>query len=139
MSHSGLVPQGIDHIVLRVGDLERAVDFYCRYIGASLEDDEPWWPNERNIVSLRIGDALIHLTQVDEPGAIDNKGVAHICIAVSGTDPEKLRTLLDEEGVLVNGSVINGRRGAKGGGPSLYITDRDGYRIELKWYDSHSQ
>lgn len=125
---------GIDHLVLRVGDVERSADFYCTYLGATREQDELWKSGNRNFLSLRIGTALLDLTPANEPGAVGNRGVAHICLEVTGADPEDVRTLLESEEVLVESSVSESRVGARGQGSSLYLTDPDGYRIELKWY-----
>ena len=43
----------------------------------------------------------------------------------------RLRDALRARGVTVDGDVVE-RRGAFGTGPSLYVQDPDGYRIELK-------
>ena len=48
-----------------------------------------------------------------------------------GGDAHRALGLLRARGVTVDGDVVQ-RRGAFGSGPSLYIQDPDGYRIELK-------
>ena len=53
----------IDHLVLRVRDLEPMIDFYCRVIGCSIE----WRRPDLGLVHLRAGTALIDLVQVDGP------------------------------------------------------------------------
>lgn len=133
-SSTDLAVIGIDHLVLRVGDVDRSADFYCTYLGAIREHDELWKSGDRNFLSLRIGSALLDLTPANEPGAVGNRGVAHICLEVTGAAPEVVRTLLESEEILVESSVSQSRVGARGPGPSLYLTDPDGYRIELKWY-----
>lgn len=134
-SATGLSVIGIDHLVLRVGDVERSADFYCTYLGAIREQEELWKSGNRNFLSLRIGSALLDLTPANEPGAVGNRGVAHICLEVTGAAPEDVRSLLESEEILVERSVSSTRVGARGSGSSLYVTDPDGYRIELKWYD----
>lgn len=133
-SATGLSVTGIDHLVLRVGDVERSADFYCTYLGATREQDELWKSGSRNFLSLRIGTALLDLTPANEPGAVGNLGVAHICLEVEGADPDDVRSMLESEEILVESSVSESRVGARGRGSSLYLTDPDGYRIELKWY-----
>lgn len=134
-SATGLVVTGIDHLVLRVGDVERSAEFYCTYLGATREQDELWKSGNRNYLSLRIGSALLDLTPASDPGALGNTGVAHICLEVAGADPEDVRSVLESEEILVESSVSESRVGARGRGSSLYLTDPDGYRIELKWYN----
>lgn len=133
-SVTGLTVVGIDHIVLRVGDVDRSADFYCDYLGAVREQEELWRTGERNFLTLRIGNALLDLTPANEPGAVGNRGVAHICLEVTGADPEVCRDFLAAKDILVERAVSQARVGAQGPGPSLYVTDPDGYRIELKWY-----
>lgn len=124
----------IDHVVLRVADIDRSVSFYRELLGAEPELEEEFRAGRRSFMSLRIGEALIDLIPSEDPGAVGPKGLAHICIEVEGGDPETVRRSLEDRGVLVESSVNLERLGAKGAGPSLYLTDPDGYRIELKWY-----
>ena len=52
-------------------------------------------------------------------------------LAARAIGPGRVRDELRGRGVTVDGDVVP-RRGAFGSGPSLYIQDPDGYRIELK-------
>ncbi len=124
----------IDHVVLKVSDVSRSESFYVRYLGATPEMRDEFLRGDRGFLSMRIGDALIDLVPAEDPGAVGPKGVAHICLRVEGGNPSTVKDILESEGVLVESSVNYGRLGARGVGPSLYITDPDGYRIELKWY-----
>jgi catechol 2,3-dioxygenase-like lactoylglutathione lyase family enzyme len=124
----------IDHVVLKVSDVSRSESFYARYLGAQAEMREKFLRGERGFLSMRIGQALIDLVPAEDPGSVGPKGVAHICLVVEGGDPEEVRDALEREGVLVESVVNFDRLGSRGVGPSLYITDPDGYRIELKWY-----
>lgn len=125
---------GIDHVVLKVSDILRSERFYAKYLGAASEMREEFSKGERSFLSMRIGNALLDLVPAEDPGSVGPKGVAHICLVVQGGDPQETREALEREGVLVEASVDFERLGARGAGPSLYITDPDGYRIELKWY-----
>lgn len=125
----------IDHIVLWVRDVEASAEFYARALGAAPEMEEEYALGRRPFLSMRIGDALIDLRPADDPARTGARGVGHICIEVAGSDPELVRETLRAEGILVEEAVHRDRLGARGPGPSLYVTDPDGYRLELKWYE----
>lgn len=134
VSEPGLEVVAIDHVVLRVRDVDESAEFYRRYLGGVPEMEAEYRAGDRGFLSIRLGSALFDLIPSDEPEAAGPRGVAHICLEVRGSESEETRELLAEAGVLVEHSVSQVRLGAKGGGDSLYLTDPDGYRIELKWY-----
>lgn len=127
--------QRIDHVVLRVADLERSVDFYVRVLGLTVVRRR----DELGLVHLRTGASMIDLVSLE--GALGAKGgrgpgvegrnVDHVCLRV---EPYDERTILDF--VAGNGLALAGRAvsnfGAEGNGPSVYISDPDGNLIELK-------
>ena len=118
-------PLGLDHVVLRVKDQDLSRRFYTERLGCTLDHI-----NERvSLVQLRFGDQLIDLL----PGGRgpDDSGMDHVCLSVRCANLEAVRLALVEQGVRVEGDVVE-RRGAFGTGPSLYLRDPDGYRIELK-------
>jgi len=118
-------PLGLDHVVLRVKDQEASRRFYTEMLGCTLDH-----VNERiSLVQLRFGEQLIDLL----PGTRgpDDSGMDHVCLSIHCADLEALRAALLAKGVSVEGQVVE-RRGAFGTGPSLYVQDPDGYRIELK-------
>jgi extradiol dioxygenase family protein len=55
----------------------------------------------------------------------------HLCLSIRAPDLGSLAASLRARGVAVEGEPVM-RRGAFGEGPSLYIRDPDGYRVELK-------
>jgi len=61
----------------------------------------------------------------------DAHGVDHVCLSIRCEDLGALRNALAGRGVQIEGDVVD-RRGAFGTGPSLYLRDPDGYRVELK-------
>jgi len=118
-------PLGLDHVVLRVRDQEASRRFYIERLGCTLDH-----VNERvSLVQLRFGDQLIDLL----PGTRgpDGEGMDHVCLSIRCADLAAVRATLLTQGVTVDGEVVE-RRGAFGTGPSLYIRDPDGYRVELK-------
>ena len=122
------VPLGLDHVVLRVGDLAISRRFYTEVLGCRVDH-----VNERiSLVQLRCGEHLIDLLpgRAGEEGSPD-KGLDHLCLSIRCADLGAARAALLEMGIPVEGEVVE-RRGAFGTGPSLYLRDPDGYRIELK-------
>jgi catechol 2,3-dioxygenase-like lactoylglutathione lyase family enzyme len=124
-------PLGLDHVVLRVRDQEASRRFYTEVLGAALDH-----VNERiSLVQLRFGAQLIDLLPAgagDGPGSpATGPGLDHVCLSIRCADLSAVRDQLLKRGVAVEGDVVE-RRGAYGTGPSLYLRDPDGYRLELK-------
>src|SRR5262245_60001123 len=52
--------EGLDHVVLLVGDMEKARDFYCDVLGCTVDGALP----EYGMLQLRAGAALIDLVDI---------------------------------------------------------------------------
>jgi len=126
--------QHIDHIVLRVADLQRSMDFYAQAFGAEVvRHNEPL-----GLVHLRAGSAMIDL--VDLQGELGRKGggaaaaerrnVDHFCLRIEPFDEAALIGHLQSCGLSVDNAAR--RFGAEGYGLSLYCFDPDGNQVELK-------
>jgi catechol 2,3-dioxygenase-like lactoylglutathione lyase family enzyme len=85
------------------------------------------------LVQLRFGQNLIDLLPLSphSPAPSPDAGMDHLCLSIHCDDLDKVAAALRARGVTVEGEVVT-RRGAFGDGPSLYLRDPDGYRIELK-------
>lgn len=126
--------RGLDHVVLRVADVERAIAFYRDVLGFPVERRV----EELGLVQLRAGQGLIDLVGVDSPlgraggGAVDPEAhnVDHFAIALDTFDEEAIRAHLARAGV--EASDTGRRYGAQGFGPSVYLRDPDGNTVELK-------
>lgn len=119
-------PLGIDHVVLRVQDQAASQRFYVDVLGCTVAR-----VNERiSLIHLRFGDQLIDLVPGSE-AAPEGVGMDHLCLSIECDDVGKLADELTRRGVTLDGKVSD-RFGAYGTGPSLYIRDPDGYRVELK-------
>lgn len=127
--------QRIDHVVLRVQDLERARKFYCDVLGCAVARERP----TLGMIHLHAGASMIDLISVD--GALGSRGgpaagaqgrnLEHLCLRIEPFDEEALRAHLQEHGVAVDGQVRS-NLGAEGDGLSLYLRDPDGNAVELK-------
>lgn len=120
----------LDHVVLRVGDLDRAIEFYGKVLGCQIERrlEQP------KLVQLRAGACLIDLVPAPaSPGAAADaagRNMDHFAVRVDGFDAAALAAHLRRHGVEVGD--VRERYGAEGYGPSLYISDPDGNTVELK-------
>ena len=125
--------QAIDHVVLRVVDLERAASFYIDVLGDRWEKKQ----EAIGLYQLRTGTALVDLVPVDgklgamggaAPGA-EGRNVDHICFRVLPWDGEAILAELKSHGIEAE---IVSRYGAEGDGPSIYLSDPEGNNLELK-------
>ena len=124
----------IDHVVLRVSDMARAIRFYGEVLGCLVERRV----DDLGLVQLRAGAALIDL--VDVAGSLGRAGGAapgrearnmdHLALRLEAFDEAALRAHLAAHGVAAGEVAM--RYGAEGEGSSLYIRDPDGNVIELK-------
>ena len=111
-------------MVLHVRDQAVSERFYVDVLGCTLDHvNKPI-----SLVQLRFGEHLIDLLPGERAGG---GGLDHFCLSIRSDDLGRVRDELRARGVTVDGDVVQ-RRGAFGVGPSLYIQDPDGYRIELK-------
>lgn len=125
---------GIDHVVFRVVDAGRMADFYTDVLGGRLEKVQA----DIGLWQIRLGSALIDLVPVDGPigragGAPpgpEARNVDHVCLMLAHWDEAAIRAHLARHGVEVGETAL--RFGATGQGPSIYITDPEGNRLELK-------
>jgi catechol 2,3-dioxygenase-like lactoylglutathione lyase family enzyme len=126
--------KGIDHVVIRAADLERAVAFYRDVLGCAVERVR----EDLGLVHMRAGSTLIDLISVGgalgraggaAPGSV-GRNMDHFCLRIEPFDEEDLRAHLAARGIPAGDVQTN--YGAEGNGPSLYISDPDGNTIELK-------
>jgi glyoxylase I family protein len=125
---------GLDHVVLRVRSMAVLERFYCEVIGCAVERRR----EELGLLHLRAGRSLIDL--VDAAGPLgagsgpppghEGHNVDHLCLRIEPFDAALIAEHLRRHGVAVE--ETGSRFGADGEGPSLYLLDPEGNRVELK-------
>ncbi|GAB3658843.1 VOC family protein [Ramlibacter alkalitolerans] len=124
----------IDHLVLRVKDVDAMVRFYGEVLACPVHRID----EKIRLVQLRAGRGLIDLIPVDSdigraggaaPGR-EGRNLDHFCLRVDPWDADAIRAHLRAHGV-EPGEVAQ-RFGAEGQGPSIYLSDPEGNTVELK-------
>src|SRR5687767_8898642 len=87
-----LTCRGIDHVVLRVVDIEIMRRFYCEVLGATHVAYRP----EFGMSHLRVGAAMIDLVERTPPSGCN---MDHLCLRVEPFDQEAIVAHLKQHGV----------------------------------------
>ncbi len=126
--------RNIDHVVLRVRDVEQMVRFYGEVLGCTVEKVQ----EALGLTQLRAGACLIDL--VDVAGEIGRQGGAapgrvgrnldHFCLRIEPFDAAAIAAHLQSHGI--EHGPVERRYGAEGTGPSIYLRDPEGNTVELK-------
>lgn len=124
----------INHVVLRITDLTRSLAFYVDGLGCTVEKVQ----DDLGLTQLRAGSSLIDLVSLTgklgraggaAPGR-EGRNVDHFALDIEPFDETAICAHLKAHGIAIGES---GRRyGARGYGPSIYVSDPDGNVVELK-------
>lgn len=137
-SGSGFEPVGMDHVAIRVTDLDRALGFYSDLLGMAVRDREKFENGELPFVACVAGSQHLHVVPVEDEGI--DVGGEHVCLLLRSNDTdtrEAIEDLLDtlrEEGIEVEAEEPVERLGAYGRDWAAYVRDPDGRRVELKFH-----
>jgi extradiol dioxygenase family protein len=124
----------IDHLVLRVVDLDSMLAFYCNVLGCTIERRR----DDLGLIQLRAGRSLIDLVPTNgklgamggaAPGP-EGRNLDHFCVRLQTFDEKRIQAYLVAHGVTPG--AVESRFGAEGEGPSLYLSDPEGNVVELK-------
>lgn len=124
----------LDHLVLRVIDLDSMLHFYCDVLGCTVERRR----DEIGLVQLRAGRSMLDLVPIDgmlgraggvAPGT-EGRNLDHFCLRVDPFDEADIRRWLASHGI--EAGPVASRYGAEGEGPSIYLSDPQGNVVELK-------
>ncbi len=124
----------LDHVVLRVADIEKSVRFYRDVLGCPLANENL----ELGLYQFRAGASMIDLVPIDGPlgtrsgyGSPDlGRNVDHFALTVKTFDPDAIGRYLESCGYAAEN--LGRRFGADGKGYSLQVKDPDGNVVELK-------
>jgi glyoxylase I family protein len=123
----------LDHVVLRVRDLERMVGFYRDVLGCTVAHRQ----DALGLVHLQAGTALLDLVWIGgrlgrggAPADAARPNLDHLCLAVSPWDEPAVVAHLAAHGIAVDPART--RYGAGGQAPSVYLTDPEGNGVEIR-------
>jgi catechol 2,3-dioxygenase-like lactoylglutathione lyase family enzyme len=126
----------MDHIVLRVKNVEESLRFYSDVLGLKPERVDLWRQGEVPFPSARINDDTIIDLLATGQAPIGKDGLRnqdHFCMVIESMDMHDLKAKFESIGVEIQGGP--GKRwGAHGDGISLYLYDPDYNVIELRHY-----
>jgi glyoxylase I family protein len=122
-NHGMIRIRGLDHVVLRVKDIDAMRAFYCDVLGATHVAYRPKF----GMSHLRVGSSMIDLVKGERSGL----NMDHFCLRLEEPfDQEAIVAHLQKHGVALG--PIRSRFGAEGNGVSIYLTDPEGNTVELK-------
>jgi catechol 2,3-dioxygenase-like lactoylglutathione lyase family enzyme len=125
----------IDHVALRVSDLDESLGFYKGTLGMEVRDRGRFEDGETPFVAVVAGGRHLHLVPTDDDVDV---GGEHVCLLVRSSDrdtsdeAEALVSELREAGYEVEEGEPYDRYGAYGYDAAVYVRDPDGRRVELK-------
>ncbi|XKE44362.1 VOC family protein [Halomonas organivorans] len=118
---------GLDHLVITVTDISRAVDFYTRVLGLDVRY------RDRERVDLMLGDMALRLhwtaTDIKPRAATPTPGSLDLCLR-SQLPLDEVKRHLEALSVDVELGPV-ARQGATGEIESLYLRDPDGNLLEI--------
>ena len=131
-----LKPEMLDHINIKVRDMQASMDFYTGILGLDVlsvsrdEDGEP------DFVGLTAGRQIVYLsrnTEFRSPENVIDRGLNHMCIVVEPLQLDDLLQKLRDEGIPIREKAAR-RSDDRGESISTYVEDPDGNGVEIKQY-----
>jgi catechol 2,3-dioxygenase-like lactoylglutathione lyase family enzyme len=123
--NAALTVTGLDHVVLRVANLERSMAFYGEVLGCPVEREL----QTPRLVQMRAGSSMIDIVPC-QPGEKPGRNMDHFAVRIAKMDVPALTAHLARHGI--DAGEVRRRYGAEGYGSSIYIEDPDGNTVELK-------
>jgi len=132
----------LDHIVLNVENVDRALDFYVDVLGLHPERLDLYRSGEVLFPSVRINKySLIDLLppELHSPthsplDAARVMNVDHFCLTLTKKRWHAILTMLEARGIEIEAGPMT-LWGARGDATAVYVHDGDGNRVELRYYD----
>jgi glyoxylase I family protein len=128
---------GLDHLNIRVADLDRSLAFYGGVLGMREVKRNTRADGSASLVAMRAGNCVVFLQPSPgyrAPADDKDSGLDHYSLEIEAQDPEALAAYLRSNNVhIVTGPAK--RWGGHGDGTSIYVHDPDGHEVELKQYN----
>ena len=124
-----LRPTAIDHVGLKVTDMDRTLDFYQRLGVTLLRASGPNADGVRTAV-IQVGSQELNLFAAPgdgEAGPEHPIGMDHFCLSVDAASIDDVVAGLGQAGIAVVRGPIKRRDGM-----ALFVHDPDGVRVELQ-------
>jgi len=120
---NNLKATSIDHVNIKVKDLEKSVEFYKNLFGFEIKQEEN--ANKLDALSKIIGNDTIKLCLYEVPDMSPEGGIAHFGFNIANFNEviEKCKELGVE---VLYGGIVDWEKSK-----SVYIVDPSGYEIEL--------
>ena len=129
----------MDHIVLRVRDVDKSLHFYAQVLGLQVERLEQFKSGEVRFPSVRLNDdTIIDLfpdPDMEPIGPNAPRNQDHFCMVIEPTDMDALKREFEAMGIAIQAGP-GPRWGAHGNGTSLYVYDPDDNVVELRYYST---
>src|SRR5258708_6771388 len=121
--------KALDHVGLKVTDMDKSLRFYCDGLGLKLLRRRDRAPGIATAV-LRVGDQEMNLFSnpglAANPTDDDPSGLDHFCLEVASASIDELMAALAQAGIAVAKPPVK-----RSDGVSLFVSDPDGCRVEL--------
>jgi len=125
---------GIDHIVLSVADVDRALAFYHGVLGLQIEREAEFRAGQIGFPSVRITDQfVIDLPPRKGEPVGQGKNLEHFCMVTDAEDLTGWIATLGQHGIPIAKGPVE-RWGAQGEAMSIYFRDPDGNEVEIRTY-----
>lgn len=127
----------LDHVALRVSDLEAALEFYHDLLGLPVRDRDLYEAGDLPFVAVVAGGRHLHLFPSDESIDVGND---HLCLLVRCDETDTKEAVADylsslrAAGVEVEADEPRKRLGAYGRDWAAYVRDPDDRIVELKFH-----
>jgi catechol 2,3-dioxygenase-like lactoylglutathione lyase family enzyme len=124
-----LKAKAIDHVGLKVADMDKSLAFYCDGLGLKLLRRRERAPGIATAV-LAVGDQEMNL--FSDPGFAANAadgnppGLDHFCLEIDSASIDEVIAGLAKVGIAVAKPPVK-----RSDGVSLFVSDPDGCRVEL--------
>ena len=124
-----LKPKALDHVGLKVTDMDKSLRFYCDGLGLKLLRRKDKGPGVASAV-LAVGAQEMNLFSNPDyaasPTDDDPPGLDHFCLEVDSASIDELMADLTRAGIAVAKKPVQ-----RSDGVSLFVSDPDGCRVEL--------